>query len=454
MTWADFANKKVGLLGAGIENIALIPHLLKAGARVTVCNQVETAATDQLKDQGVELAVGEDYLNNLGQFDYVFRIAGMPTAAVDEALKGLDKKPAVTSPTDLFLALRPCHLIGVTGTKGKGTTSTFIGCILEAAGKKVFVVGNIGRAMFEIYNELTPESYVVVELSSFQLEDVTNSPEIAVVLPVTEDHLQPVSTVNPNFHPTVLHYQAAKANITAFQNPTDLLVYAADSKTAAEIARDSSARQISVGTKLADLIVSPTGEIRADEKVLLNLKQMGLSGDHIFLNATIAVAVAREIGCDSAEIEQGLRNFQPLPHRMETFATRDGVTFVDDSYATNPTATMAALTAFTQPIILILGGASIGADFKELAEAVTNSSVKTIVLIGQEAARLRENLQAAGFGGNVTDATLIDDAVEKAIQASSSGDVVLLSPACKSFDMFKNASDRGEQFKRAVSKHD
>lgn len=451
MQWSDFNGKKVALLGAGIENIALVPHLKKAGADVVVCNRENTAATAKLKDEGVELIVGDHYLANLGIYDYVFRIAGMPTSTLKEALNDLANKPVVTSPTNLFLQLKPCHIIGVTGTKGKGTTSTFIGSILEAAGKRVFVVGNIGRAIFEIYDELTPESYAVVELSSFQLEDVQSSPEIAVILPVTEDHLQPVSPTNPNFHPTIEHYREAKANITAFQDSANLLVYAADSEAVGKIAQGSSARKIGVGSKMGDLIVSPSGLLKANDITLVDLKGAGLSGDHIFLNAGIAVAVAQEVGCDIESITKGLQNFRPLPHRMEKFAVKDGITFVDDSYATNPTATMAALTAFSEPIVLIIGGAAIGADFKELAEKISKSTVNTAVLIGEEAARLRKSLQNAQYSGNLVNATTINEAVKLAIAGSSEGDVVLLSPACKSFDMFKNASERGDQFKEAVN---
>lgn len=450
MRLEDFSGKKVALLGAGIENIALVGHLQKAGATITVCNREETQATEQLKKEKVALVVGENYLDDLGQYDYLFRVAGMPIAALKKALTDLPHQPIVTSPTDLFLALKPCHIVGVTGTKGKGTTSAFIGSILEAAGHQVFVVGNIGRAIFEVYDDLKPDSYAVVELSSFQLEDVRESPEIAVILPVTEDHLQPVSATNPNFHPTIAHYQAAKANITAFQSSTDLLVYAADSAASAEMAAGSSARTIGVGTDSADLVVSESGQLSSDGGPLMNLQEAGLSGQHIFLNAAMAVAVAREIGCDLASIQQGLRNFRPLPHRMETFATQSGVTFVDDSYATNPTATTAALTAFTQPIVLVAGGATIGADFGELAEKITHSTVKAVVLIGEEAIRLKQSLTEAGFSGDCLTAASIDEAVRFAVAASTSGDVVLLSPACKSFDMFKNASDRGEQFQERV----
>lgn len=451
MNWQDFSGKKIALLGAGIENIALIPHLIRAKAEVAICNREETPATDKLKQDGHKLIIGENYLDGLDYYDYVFRIAGMPTATLESAIRDLAKKPIITSPTDLFLSLRPCHIIGVTGTKGKGTTSTFIGSILKAAGKQVFVIGNIGRPIFEIYDELTQDSYAVVELSSFQLEDVHSSPEIAVVLPITEDHLQPVSVANPNFHPSIEHYRAAKANITAYQEATDLLVYAADSEATANIAEGSGARKIGVGTKSGDLLVSELGALSSDGKTLIDLKQVGLRGEHIFLNAGVAIAVAREIGCNEVNIEQGLIDFRPLPHRMEKFAVHDGRTFVDDSYATNPTAAMAALTAFTEPVILLAGGINNDVDFKIFAERVTKSSVKAVVLIGREADKIKHDLETANFSGSIIMSDTFEEAVKNAVANSSAGDVVLLSPACKSFDMFKNATERGNEFQRLVT---
>lgn len=450
MNWQDLAHKKVALLGAGIENIALIPHLERVEAQVTICNQNKTEATERLAHNGHKLVIGQDYLRNLDSYDYVFRIAGMPTATLNSALKNLTHKPDVTSPTDLFLALKPCRIIGVTGTKGKGTTSTLIGSILEAAGKEVFVVGNIGRPIFEIFDSLKKDSYAVVELSSFQLEDVHTSPEVAVILPVTEDHLQPVSQANPNFHPTLKDYQDAKAKITQFQTSSDLLVFTNDSKETEQIAQASVARKISVGTHEADIVISEAGRVSSDGQEWVDLMELGLKGQHVFLNAACAVAVARAIDCDLESIKKGLRAFKPLPHRMQTFAHHNGRIFVDDSYATNPTATQAALTAFTEPVVIILGGASIGTDFTELAKSVVKSSVKATVLIGEEALRLEQSLKAAEFSGEIVTAGTFHEAVEASLRLSSQNEVILLSPACKSFDMFKNATDRGEQFQKIV----
>lgn len=448
----DFQGKKVGLLGAGIENIALIPHLRQAGAEITVCNRVVAPATDDLRDQDIKLVVGENYLNDLGRFDYVFRIAGMPVATLQEALDKLEKKPIVTSPTDLFLALKLCHIIGVTGTKGKGTTATMIGEIINAAGKKAAVVGNIGQPIFDIVEDLTPETYAVIELSSFQLEDVHHSPEIAVILPISQDHLQPLSASNPNFHPSFEQYAQSKANITAFQTTTDFLVYAADSKIVQDIANNSAARRLGVGEQTGDLRVLPTGEIDAGKNEVINFSELGLTGRHVYLDAALALAVARELGCDTAAIKEGLKNFRPLPHRLETVGTFDGVKYIDDSYATAPEAAIGAIEGLDQPVIWIGGGSRKGAEFEDLARTVAESTIKAVVLMGEEGPRLQAAIEKFNPDLPIFNSNSMPEAVAIARDHAKKGDTVLLSPACASKDMFENAADRGDQFQAAIKK--
>lgn len=446
MNWSDFAGKKVGLLGAGIENLALIPLLQKAGAKLTVCNEAPTSATDQAERQGLTVVTGKNYLADLGRFDYVFRVAGMPIERLEKAMSTVEKRPIVTSPVDLFLSLSPCHIVGVTGTKGKGTTATMIGAILSAAGLPCSVVGNIGKPIFSIYDDLTTDTYAIAELSSFQLEDVKHSPEIAVVLPITEEHLQPLSKLNPNFHSTLEAYVQAKANITAFQTETNLLVYAADSPTASNIADASSARRIGVGQRRGDVTFTAEGELMSGGHEMVSFAEIGLRGVHVWLDAAMAVTVCRELGVGVDRIIEGLRNFKPLPHRLQKVGEINGVTFIDDSYATAPDATIAAIGAYDRPLVWIGGGSRKGVSFKDLGLAIKRSTVKAVILMGQEGPRIKRVLDEVGFNGTVKFADSMPQAVSTAKQMAKAGDIVLLSPACASLDMFKNASDRGEQF--------
>jgi len=452
MNWSDFQGKKVALLGAGSENLALIPFLLSAGATLSLRDQQNTNATQELIDQKtLEVVTGEAYLQHLDEFDYIFRIAGLPVKTVVLAMASLTKKPIISSPTDLFLALRPCRTIGVTGTKGKGTTSTMIGALLAAAGHDVKVVGNIGRPIFSIYNDLKPNTIAVIELSSFQLEDVRHSPEMAVILPIGQDHLQPLSLNNPNFHPDVESYVRAKANIAAYQDSTNLLVFAADNDSARSIAKASSARRIGVGTSNEDDIqFKDNGDLISGGKVILNLQEVGLRGRHNLLDGTLAVAVALELGVTSEQIATGFRAFKPLPHRLQEISTINEVLYVDDSYATAPDAAIGAITAYDAPVIWIAGGSSKGADFTELAETVAGSSIKQTILIGEEGERLKASLLEAGYAHDIAIVTSMRLAITTARSGVQPGDVVLLSPACASLDMFKSAADRGEQFTQLV----
>ncbi|MEK7535300.1 MAG: UDP-N-acetylmuramoyl-L-alanine--D-glutamate ligase [Patescibacteria group bacterium] len=453
-SWQDFAGSKVALLGSALENTSLIPHLLRHGAEVTVCEWNQERAESVKKTfPKILLATNDDYLATLDRFDVLFRSPGFPVATVEKALANLNKKPAVSSAIDLFLTLTKSRTIGVTGSKGKGTTSTMIGSILDAAGKKVVVAGNIGRPIFDIFNDLTKETIIVLELSSFQLEDLQHSPDIAVVLAITEnDHLQPLSTDSPNFHATVSDYVAAKAQITINQSNTDYLVYVADNDYTISVAQISKAKKVSVSqiTEKADFFVDQKGIVQSHTQALINLVEMGLRGQHVFLNASVAIATAKIFNCRDLDIAQGIANFRPLPHRLEQFAKINDVTYVDDSYATAPEAAIAAIGTFEQPIIWIAGGSTKGASFDELARRVGHSTVKKAILIGQEAPNIKESLSHFAQDITVTTSESLHDAVEIAKKIAQKGDVVLLSPACASKDMFANAADRGDQFKELV----
>ncbi|HSX42176.1 MAG TPA: UDP-N-acetylmuramoyl-L-alanine--D-glutamate ligase [Candidatus Saccharimonadales bacterium] len=450
MQWSDFQDKKVALLGAGMENMSLISHLLEHRAVVTLCEQWPVTLANVYEGH-VRLNIGDAHLENLDQFDYVFRSPGLPVARVDEALKDKTAQPVRTSAMDLFFALGLGVTVGVTGTKGKGTTSTMIGSILESAGRDVIVAGNIGKVIFEVLDDIHPDTVVVMELSSFQLEDISHSPHIAVTLPIVPDHLAPLSARSPNFHPTFEKYAEAKANITAFQTTTDFLVYAADSKIVQDIANNSTARRLGVGEERGDIVVEPTGEVDVGHNEMINFKELGLKGRHIYLDAALATAVARELGCDVPAIKQGLRNFQPLPHRLQTIGTFGGVTYVDDSYATAPDAAMAAIESIETPLVWIGGGSRKGAQFEDLARTVVESTIKIVVLLGEEGPRLKTAIEKLNQALPIFEAASMAEAVQLAKARAQAGDTVLLSPACASKDMFENAADRGEKFQGAVN---
>ncbi|MEX1052170.1 MAG: UDP-N-acetylmuramoyl-L-alanine--D-glutamate ligase [Patescibacteria group bacterium] len=446
MDWSDFSGKKIGLAGAGRENLSLIPHLIQAGATIVLGEQWESELPSNIQGK-IKAVIGPDHLSALVDCDYIFRSPGLPLERLKQAV---GDKPQLTSAVDLLLALRGRQTIAVTGTKGKGTTATMITAILKAAGRDVILAGNIGNSIYDDWQKITDQTVIVMELSSFQLEDITHAPHIAVVLPITADHLQPLSERSPNFHRDLLSYIAAKQQITAHQGPDDLVVYSLDSQASTQIGQSSSAQKVGVSIKTKADVFAGGGVLRVGQDEVDLSKETKLRGDHLFHNAAMAAAVGQAEGVAVGKIIEGLGNYRPLPHRMETVGKFNGIEFVDDSYATAPDATIAALSAFTdQPVVIILGGSSKGADFSELAKAA--AGIKVAVLIGQEA-----NNIAAAFKKYAPGVTLITgvnrfkDAVETAVHRAIPGDVVLLSPACASKDMFKDAAERGEKFVKFV----
>lgn len=449
MEWSDFSGKKVALAGAGIENLSLIPHLMRAGATVTICEQWEKELPANLP-ASVRTIFGSDHLATLNDFDVVFRAPGLPLERVTSVINQENTK--LTSVTDLFLAMKGRQTVGVTGTKGKGTTSTMIGGILQAAGRPVIVAGNIGRPVFDFINEINDETVVVMEVSSFQLEDVNHSPHIAVVLPITSDHLQPLSERSPNFHADLPSYIRAKQQLTAHQGADDYVVYSRDSQASEQVGTSAAAKKISVSAKGEADVSIRDGVLEISGETVDLAGKTKLRGDHLFHNAAVACAVAKLLGAGINAMTTGLANFNPLPHRMEEIGNFGGVAYIDDSYATAPEATIAALSAFKdRPIVLILGGSSKGADFSELARAVGQAKIKAVVLVGTEAARIGRSLkELAAHVLVLSGYSTFRDAVETAVRRANSGDVVLLSPAFASKDMFANAAARGEKFTEII----
>lgn len=452
----DLANKKVALLGFGVENQALLPYLRRAGAAVTVCDRNEALIE---APSGVATRLGPDYLTSLTDFAVVFRTPGLPylTREIQEArLAGV----LVSSQTKLFLELCPAKTIGVTGTKGKSTTASLIKVMLDAAKQRgeikgeVYLAGNIGQPPVSLLGKLTPADWVILELSSFQLQDADRSPHIAVVLNVSLDHL--------DHHRDEAEYIAAKKNIVRYQTPSDWLVVNLDSmvsllfanETPAKILFYSREKSVDVGCFVerrldGDFLVwRPTA---GAEAVITPVKAVKLVGAYNLENVTAAITAAGLAGAQSASLRQGATTFAGLPHRLQLVARLHNITYYDDSKATTPEATIAAVLCFSQPITLIVGGSSKGADYAELVNIVLASQVSQLLCIGREGERLAELFRQAGAGEKVVMGQSSMTAIVKQAQAlTQPGAVVLLSPAAASFDMFDNAEDRGNQFQAAV----
>ena len=449
----DFKDKKIAVLGVGVEGISTTKYLLSKGAVPVLFDRKKTrefekTTGEEIRKLGARTFFGQEYLEPIKDFDLIFRSPGVrPDLPL---LQAAEKKGAeITSQTKLFFDLCPAPIIGITGTKGKGTTSALIYDILKVAGKKVFLGGNIGNPPLAFLDKVTPDSIVVLELSSFQLIDINKSPHICVVLMVTSEHL--------DWHRGEDEYIKAKTQITKYQTAKDFAVINADYPTSREIGEISKARKYYFSTKKPvengayidqGFVVLVTNGWTS----IVKTSDIKLIGEHNLQNiaATTVVAGLLEIPPDT--IAKAIKAFTGLPHRLEFVGEVSSVKFYDDSASTTPETAIAAVRAFENPKILILGGASKHSDFTLLGEAIVQNNVKAAILTGEEAVRIRDSIDSAGgFSGKIIEGPSdMKQIVQKAKTLSEPGDIILLSPACASFDMYKNYMDRGDQFKAAV----
>jgi len=461
INWKD---RKVAILGFGVEGISTAKYLAKKGAHITVFDQKEkeqldTRQKETLKDLQLEFIGGPTYLDAISGFEFLVRSPGISRfrkELVDAQQKGIE----ITSHTQIFLDECPGRVIGVTGTKGKGTTSTLIYEMLRLSEKDlvsvikgVFLGGNIGNPPLEFLDQITEKSVVVLELSSFQLDGLIKSPHIAVMLMVVPEHL--------NYHKNMEEYVAAKRNILAYQENLDFAIINRDYIASSEsdihtqgnvfyVSRERSTTE--QGCFLKDNAVWIA--MQGTEWKIIDIEDIALLGKHNLENACAAAMAATLAGASKSDIASVLRTFTGLEHRLELVGEVGGVKYYDDSFSTTPETAIAAIESFNQPEILILGGSSKESDFSELGELIgRKDTIKAIIGIGEEWPRIREQIAKGKEEIVVIEgARDMKTIVQAASKIALPGDVVLLSPACASFDMFKNYKVRGEQFKEAVNK--
>lgn len=338
------------------------------------------------------------------------------------------------------------NIIGVTGTKGKGTTATLIHLMLKAAGFNPHLGGNIGTSVLDLLPEAkSDDDWVVLELSSFQLFYFPYSPHISICLKIVPEHL--------DWHPSLEDYIEAKANIFRHQTEEDVAIYFAGNRYSEQIAGYSAGQKVPYfappGAQAKDegvIVVGP------DEKEVIMTEDIKLIGDHNLENVCAAVTAYYQISQDLEPAQEVLSTFAGLEHRLEFVREVDGVKYYDDSFGTTPDTAVVAIRSFVEPKILILGGSDKGIPFDPLADEVAKARVKHVIAIGQTGHVIAELLRKRGFKDITEGLTSMSQIVSKAHEVAEPGDVVLLSTACASFGMFRDYKDRGEQFKQAVLK--
>ncbi len=450
----DWHKRKAAILGFGIEGLASAEFLQKKGAAVWILDRKQKENLDhdlvtQAEKNGAHLVLGKSYLENLDTYDVIVRSPGV-RRLLPELLAAEKQDVVITSQTKLFFDLCPCPIIGVTGTKGKGTTSTLIYNMLKEAGKDAYLGGNIGVAPLTFLDRLQPSSIVVLELSSFQLQDMTKSPHIGVMLMITSEHL--------DHHATLEEYVDAKRNLLRFQTQDDFAIVNRDYPASNESDIDANGKVFYISrereTNNGCFAFQGSVVVRRNDNddEIIKISEIALPGKHNLENICAAVMAARLAEVSTKYIVHVLQTFTGLPHRLELVAEKKGVQYFDDSFSTTPETAIAAIESFDQPKILILGGSSKGSDFMQLGKVIRESdSIKAIIGFGDEWEEIKASIgNLTKQGLFIEGATSMPQIVKAAAKLAQKGDVVLLSPACASFDMFKDYKDRGEQFKKEV----
>lgn len=446
-----YLGKKIAVLGLGVEGQSTVDWMLSKGAFVSGFDEgdrdnADPTALHSLESQGATLAFGA--LPRLTGYDLIVRSPGVRLS--HPALVAAKKTGAVvTSATQIFLEECPGVIVGVTGTKGKGTTCALIYEILKNAKRQAHLGGNIGIPMLSFLDRVSSESVVILEISSFQLMDVTLSPHIAVVLMVTNEH--------QDYHVDENEYIKAKSNLTKFQDENDYLIVNRDYPNSNRIASQTRAKIIEVSMQPTNgegcfienehLVIRLSGK----KESLLPVKEIFLPGRHNWENACAAAMTSALLGVKTDIIAGTLKTFKGLEHRLEFIREVRGVKYYNDSFATTPESTIAAIRSFSVPIVLIIGGSSKHSDFQELGNAISEANnIEAIIGIGLEWENIKKTISR--LPPHVIEGkTTMREIVASASKLALSPGVVILSPACASFDMFRNYKDRGAQFKSAVN---
>ena len=449
--------KKVAFIGAGVSHKTLIKEFVELGAHVTLCDQKKSveefgdyAAT--IRELGIDLSLGEHYLDGFKGQDIIMRTPGFVGYFEKPLQDAMAAGTMVTSEVELFFDFCPCEIVAVTGSDGKTTTTTLISKFYEAAGRKVHLGGNIGAALLPMLPDVAPEDVAVVELSSFQLISMHKSPKIAVVTNVTPNHL--------DHHKDMQEYIDAKRNILLWQTPPCRAVLGFENDITRGMEKDCKGEQVWF-TRLhetdrgAFLRESDDMLCYAENGVvtpILPRKEIQLRGLHNVENLLAAcAAVWGRVPIEA--MRQVGSTFTGVEHRIEPVRTLDGVTYYNDSIASSPTRTIAGLRSFDQKIILIAGGYDKKIPYEPLAPEVL-AHVKTLVLMGATGPRIEKAVREcdgfAGSGLTILHADNMQHAVELARGAAKPGDVVSLSPASASFDLYPNFEVRGRDYKNIV----
>lgn len=414
-------DKKILILGFGREGKSSLDFIRRElpQAEVAIADQQEVVV------ENTTVISGENYLDACKDYDLILKAPGVIIKDYLDA----ETKSKITSQTDLFMRVFSRQIIGVTGTKGKSTTSSLIYHVLKSAGRDAQLVGNIGKPCFDVLDEITDQTAIVFELSAHQLEYIQASPHIAVLLNIYEEHFDHYTTPDD--------YYGAKKNIYKYQTPDDLLIYG-DIFQHATIDEINAAQPMKIDITKTEIF--PRDQIRTK-----------LIGEHNQLNIQVAAAIAYAYKINGEDFKQAIASFQPLPHRLEYVGTFRGIKFYNDSIATAQEAVINAIKALGDVDTIILGGMDRGLDYHPLVDFIRETNIRNIILLPATNGRFQQTFDEGEYSQKLIHVKNMREAVEQAYAITATDKSCLLSPAAASYGFYKNFEERGEDFKNLVS---
>lgn len=419
----DLKNKSICILGYGKEGISTYNYLTKHGiTNIKVHDKIE---------KNVDGIYGENYLDNLDKYDVIIKTPGISLKNIDIT----NIKDKITSELELLLEYSKSTIIGITGSKGKSTTTSLIYEMLKENNLDVYLLGNIGIPIFDYLDDINENSYLVIEMAALQLEYVKHSPHIGVITNLFEEHLDHFGTLD--------NYYKAKLNIFRYQDTSDYAVYSKDNIDLANEMEKSNLKSIKIPISLENII---DDYITIDNHQIYNINnKRNIIGKHNLSNIICALNVASILNLDMNKCVAAITNFKPLPHRMELVGTYDGITYYDDAIATIPEATIDCVDALKNVDTLITGGMDRGINYLRLIEYLNNSNVSNVICMPDTGYRIEPFIKK-----NTYKMEEMEDAVNLAKKITKKGSICLLSPSAPSYNKFKNYEEKGNKFQKYV----
>ena len=435
-------DKNICILGFGREGKSTYNFIRRhlTDKFLTIIDKKDVS--DSIQDSNVNIIYGDNYLNNLDKYDLIIKTPGISLKDIDTS----NIKDKLTSQLELILEVFKNNTIGITGTKGKSTTSSLLYNIIKEQGKDAYLLGNIGNPMLDDVESFNKDTYLIIEMSALQLEFINVSPHIGIILNLFEDHL--------DHSGSVYHYHENKMNMFKYQDSNDIGIYSIDNENinrwTAENTYFSRFYKVTLSNKNGDNTIHLDNEcaIFNNEVIYKNREERHLLGMHNLSNIMFCLVVSKLLNLDMDKVRESIKNFIPLEHRMELVGTYDGVTYYNDSIATIPMATINAIESLKDVDTLIFGGMDRGIDYLEFMEYLNKSNITNLICMPTTGYKIGKSLEKLGTSKEIYYTELLEDAVRVAKEVTKKGKICLMSPAASSYEYIKNIEEKGKKYKK------